>query len=234
MTSNEEGNIPTFEQRSFKCPHCGDRAVMKWRTVLLDTQPSWDISQIYQQMRNNNNVGLDQFHGVEIPQRMETGNWKCAVCDGCQLVSLWKDTEMVWPNASLAPKASTDMHEEVAKVFNEAREVVRASPRAAAALLRLAIEMLCGELGYKEGSLKKKIEDLVADHGISKDSERAFSIIRNVANHQVHPGTINLEDDPELAYGLFELTNFVIYEVVTKPKKVDEIESKAQSQQDGS
>lgn len=227
MIGNENSIAPAFEQGSFVCPHCGVRANMKWRSVLLDVQSSQSRAEIYRQIDQNRSTKSHPLYGIDIAQQMESDNWKGAVCDGCDLVSLWRNGEMVWPNISMAPKASADMPEDIVKVFNEAREIVHASPRAAAALLRLVIQMLCRHFGHEKKTLEKSIESLVSERGISEDSKRAFRIIRNVGNDQVHAGIIDLNDNLDLAYGLFKLANLVVQEMVTRSKFVDEIEALA-------
>jgi len=49
---------------------------------------------------------------------------------------------MVFPNRITVELAHIDMPEEVKEIYNEAREVSNISPRAAAALLRVALEKL--------------------------------------------------------------------------------------------
>lgn len=53
---------------------------------------------------------------------------------------------MIFPSGSNIPMPHTDMPESVKEIYNEAREIASNSPRAAAALLRLALEKLTEEL----------------------------------------------------------------------------------------
>ena len=49
---------------------------------------------------------------------------------------------MIFPSGSTIPMAHTDMPESVKEIYDEAREIAGQSPRAAAALLRLALEKI--------------------------------------------------------------------------------------------
>jgi hypothetical protein len=47
-----------------------------------------------------------------------------------------------------------------------------------------------------------------------------------IGNEAVHPGQIDLNDDPSIAQTLFELVNMVVDEMISKPKKIKEMYEK--------
>lgn len=62
------------------------------------------------------------------------------------------DDEYVYPEI-IGIEANADMPEAVKALYNEAAIIYNKSPRAACALLRLAVERLCNELG-ETGSIR--------------------------------------------------------------------------------
>lgn len=42
----------------------------------------------------------------------------------------------------------------------------------------------------------------------------------------MHPGTIDLNDDPETAISLFRFFNLIVEKMISEPKHVDEVYSK--------
>ncbi len=132
---------------------------------------------------------------------------------------------MIYPTGSIAPLPSEDMPEDVKADFNEARAIVQASPRAAAALLRLALQKLTIHLGGKGKNLNEDIKNLVKK-GLPPKVERALDVVRVIGNNAVHPGKIDLRDDLDTAILLFELLNMIVDTMITQPRRVDEIYNK--------
>lgn len=114
------------------------------------------------------------------------------------------------------------MPEEIKIDFEEARQVFGSSPRAAAALLRLCVQKLCQVLLGKEGDIHKQIGELV-DKGLPARVLKAFDTIRIFGNESVHPGTVNLNDTPEVALALFSLLNMAVRHCITEEKELEAI-----------
>lgn len=106
--------------------------------------------------------------------------------------------------------------------FEEARSIVNASPRGAAALMRLVIQKLCAHLGEKGKSIDDEIGSLVAK-GLSPLIQRALDVVRVVGNESVHPGTIDMRDDRETALRLFELVNLIADQMISQPNVVKKL-----------
>ncbi len=117
------------------------------------------------------------------------------------------------------------MPDEIKEDFKEARQVFPTSPRSSAALLRLVIQKLCKHLGYSGENINDDIRKMVAN-GLDTLIQQAFDAVRVIGNESVHPGQIDLRDDPNTALQLFNLINFIIVEMITKPRRVQEIYSK--------
>jgi predicted naringenin-chalcone synthase len=117
------------------------------------------------------------------------------------------------------------MPEEVQKDFEEARTIVMQSPRGACALLRLAVQKLCSELGESGTNINDDIAALV-QKGLSVEVQQALDSLRVIGNNAVHPGEMDLTDDTETASALFELLNFIVEDRISQPKKREEIFAK--------
>ena len=83
-------------------------------------------------------------------------------CAHCGDPSVWVRDELIYPAyASATPLPHEDMPQDVAADFNEARAIVGRSPRGASALLRLALQKLCKDLGEPGKNINDDIGSLV-------------------------------------------------------------------------
>lgn len=58
--------------------------------------------------------------------------------------------------------------------------------------------------------------------GLSADVQKALDIVRIVGNESVHPGTIDIRDDPETAIRLIQLVNIIAQQMISNPKAINE------------
>lgn len=123
---------------------------------------------------------------------------------------------MVFPLVVLAPAPNPDLPNEIAVDFEEARNVAPRSSRAAAALLRLCVQKLCIHLGEPGDNINSDIANLVGK-GLPAKIQQALDIVRVIGNNAVHPGQIDLRDDSETAYQLFNLVNLIADVMITQP-----------------
>jgi hypothetical protein len=188
---------PCSKGDGFSCPHCGVWAHQLWYSGL-----GW---------RAGATIGIT-----------ESGRLEISVCEKCQGYALWVDEKMVYPNSSVAPLPSEDIPKNVKDDFLEARNIVNSSPRAAAALLRLAIQKLMPHLGKTKGKIDDDIADLVKD-GMPATIQKALDTVRVIGNNAVHPGEIDLKDDTETAVALFGLVNMIVDAMITQPKEVEQL-----------
>lgn len=225
MTNNENTNAPSFNMETFTCPHCQAIAAMKWNLVLVDTRYDLSKAQLDDMLEDNLRRRRHPLNEIHLFEPLEKGLWQCATCSGCKKISLWRNGFIEWPNFGTAPAAHEDMPKNIAEVFDEARKIAKVSPCAASALLRLVVERICDHFECSDGSLWKRIEELMEKEGCSVRARRAAHILREVGNDQVHAGTINLNENPYLADGLFKLANLVIEETIAKEKLLNTMEN---------
>jgi len=127
---------------------------------------------------------------------------------------------MVHPQIITAPLPNPDLSDDVRRDFEEARAILSLSPRGAAALLRLAIQKICTELGESGTNINQDIGSLVKK-GLPLKVQQALDTVRVVGNNAVHPGQVDLRDNEETARQLFGLVNLVADVMVSQPKHVD-------------
>ena len=126
-----------------------------------------------------------------------------------------------------------DMPEEIRLDFEEARSIIDLSPRGAAALLRLAVQKLCKNLGEQGDDINKDIGSLVAK-GLPVQMQRALDAVRVIGNESVHPGKLDLKDDHDIAEHLLELVNMIVEDRITRPKQLEALYARLpQSKRDG-
>jgi hypothetical protein len=114
------------------------------------------------------------------------------------------------------------MPADVRETYEEARQVQPTSTRSAAALLRLSIQQLMPHLGQKGKDLNADIGKLV-ENGLPPMIQQSLDSVRVIGNNAVHPGEINLNDNPEVASILFRLVNLIVEKMIKEPRELKEI-----------
>mgnify|MGYP003336189841 FL=1 len=132
---------------------------------------------------------------------------------------------MIVPEEAPVPPPHPDTPQSVLQEYQEARSIFARSPRAAAALLRLAIQKLMIELGEKGENINSDIKSLV-DKGLPVQVQQAFDYCRVIGNNAVHPGEIDLNDVPEMSQHLFDMINFLVEDRITRPKQISDLYEK--------
>ncbi len=177
---------------------------------------------------------IEQFHcllcGVYAKQNWHTlknhynhyTNFTYSTCVHCNKSCYWYKEKMVVPSEAPVAPPHQDLPESCLSEYNEARDIVSKSPRAAAALLRLAVQKLMVELGEKGKNINNDIGSLVAK-GLPVEVQQALDYCRVIGNNGVHPGEIELNDNPEITNSLFEMINFIVEDRISRPKKVADL-----------
>lgn len=142
-------------------------------------------------------------------------------CVCCEKQSVWVQGKMLFPDSREVSMPNEDLSDGIKADYLEAASVLQKSPRASAALLRLALQKLCRQLGGKGDWLQKDI-DILAEKGISSAVIQAMDSVRIIGNEALHPGQIDLRDDHATAETLFKLINFIAEKMLTEPQKLQE------------
>lgn len=189
---------PNKELKSFTCPHCHTIAQMLSHTHYFSDD-------------------IERFPDDDLLIVNIVTICKCANC-GKKI--LWVNDDYAYPD--LQPiESNVDMPDSVRQLYEEAGLIYTKSPRAACALLRLAIDRLCNELGEIDRDINKNIAALVK-RGLSVDVQQALDIVRVVGNKAVHPGQIAFDvDSVETAETLFTLINIIVNRLISEPKRIE-------------
>jgi hypothetical protein len=179
---------------AFNCPHCNAFANQKWYPSIVRVS-----------------AGTNTIEGFNI-----------SLCTHCKKPSYWFNDSMIYPNKVIAPLPNIDLSDDIKKDFEEARQIANLSPKGAAALLRLVIQKLCVQLGEPGKDINKDIGSLVKK-GLPSAVQKALDIVRVIGNESVHPGQIDLNDDPAITSKLFELVNLIAAKMITEPKEIDKL-----------
>ena len=143
-------------------------------------------------------------------------------CSHCSEWVLWKNARILDPEASVAPICHPDTPADVRRDYDEASSVLGVSPRSAAALLRLAVQKLCKVLGGDGENINDDVAKLVKK-GLPDQVQKSLDIVRVIGNEQVHPGQLDVRDNPEIAIQLFELINFITEDQISRPARIQEL-----------
>lgn len=183
---------PTDQAKQFHCIHCGVYAKQNWSVLTFGYHSG-----------NQSPITFCQ-------------------CVHCRGLSYWYEARMIIPAEAPVAPPHPDMPASVIGEYQEARSIFARSPRAAVALLRLAVQKLMPELGEKGDNINADIKSLVAK-GLPVQVQQAFDFCRVVGNNAVHPGEINLNDTPEMGQHLFNMINVIVEDRITRPKQIAEL-----------
>jgi hypothetical protein len=155
----------------------------------------------------------------------QVDNLHLSVCYNCKKIAVWVHDRLLFPIVKAGAQPNPDLPNDIVRDFEEAREIVNASPRGAAALLRLCIQKLCKHLGEGGKNIDDDIASLVKK-GLDPLIQQSLDIVRVIGNEAVHPGVIDLKDDRDIAVRLFDLVNAIAAQMISHPKTVREMYAK--------
>lgn len=190
MTQLDEDRTPHLLRDAFDCPSCQAYARQIWGDAYMHTNRSLPLT-----------------------------DWRIATCTRCDNITIWHNRELIFPLSMVGPLPHADMPPEVRDLYEEARTVSSLSRKSAAALLRLALQVLVDGLEPGSANINSKIGALV-QRGLHPQVQQAMDVLRVVGNNAVHPGQIDLDADDDLLPALFVMLNLIVEQVVARPKHV--------------
>ena len=188
---------PTYDHPQFNCPYCNVFAKQRWAYI--------------------NTRSRDGRSSSVHPVCIKNATVEVSTCVHCINPTFWLEEKIIYPPMHTAPPANNDLPDSVKVVYDEASAIANQSPRAACALLRLAIEILLKELD-ETGSINDGIQNLVKK-GLDVRVQQSLDIVRVTGNNAVHPGEI-VFDDTTNVHTLFQLINIIADVLITQPKQI--------------
>lgn len=188
---------PEYQKSAFHCAHCDVYAAQLWE---FDCETDYGY--------------IDQ-DGELRSESKTVGTF--SLCSHCDQLTFWVSNKIAYPTTRTCSPPNSDLPDEVREVYEEAANVANQSPRAACALLRLAIEMLLKHLG-ETGSINESIGNLVRKE-LDEQIQQSLDIVRVTGNEAVHPGVIDFSDETDVAV-LFELINVIAESLISLPKQI--------------
>ncbi|EKS3202358.1 DUF4145 domain-containing protein [Campylobacter jejuni] len=209
---------PCFKGVAFNCPHCGVYSRMEWDGFY-----------------NRYNNRIKQVEGYSFSE---------STCYHCERSVIWylkdENPKIFFPREVAIPPEE-NMPENVKEIYEEASLVLGDSPRASCALLRLALQELMKYLkeniqiynGLKNRNINEDIKEIINIGNFYQEQkeslEEAMNSIRLIGNKASHPSELDINDNSEIANILFEMINFIVGEIITKPKEREERLNKLKS-----
>jgi hypothetical protein len=242
-----ESRRPSISGTAFECPHCGAFTTQEWYDLYIskiseDTKVPF-VPDDSTRVRIEADKELDDDKRKELVLFVESAKAGLVValedketqylrkklfslflskCFNCEKYSVWLKDRLIFPDERDGAQPLPEMPDKIRIDFDEARSIVNASPRGAAALLRLAIQKLCIHLGEKGETLDKDIASLVSK-GLNPTVQKSLDIVRVIGNEAVHPGVLDIKDDRQAATTLLDLVNLITEQMITNPRKVEEM-----------
>ncbi|ESZ51000.1 DUF4145 domain-containing protein [Mesorhizobium sp. RSR565B] len=192
---------PEFNGKKFKCPRCSVVAAQIWTGVFKKNAKK----------TINGYVAMDAM----------ITDLGLSTCDACSAKCLWFEGQLVYPSQAIAHQVPEDLPAEVRKDFEEAAAIASASPRAAAALLRMCIEGLCKTVAGKD-----TFEDAIVElerQGIPTPVTVAMDVVRLTGNEALHGGRLYGSDDAKTVSTLFRLASLIVSWAITERKELQEL-----------
>lgn len=198
---------PEYRKKEFNCAHCKVFAHQTW------------ISNLRGELVNVMTLNSPNNPSEELSP---PGLFAASKCARCNKWSIWIEESLVYPVQIIVEDPNDDMPDEVKKLYRESAQVLSISPRAAAALLRLGLQILLGAVGGDGKNINDDIKKIVA-LGVELETQKALDILRVFGNSGAHPGEIKLDEDPGLVHKMYGLMNYVTDRLITWNNQINEL-----------
>jgi hypothetical protein len=211
---------PSISEKAFNCPYCEVLAIQDWYALGAKQKDKSNLIKVPDSFSYIFGSPFPTDGGI--PYNTYIQNLNISKCSNCEKFSVWVHKSLVFPANREGPVPNEYLSEDIRRDFDEARSIVNNSPRGAAALLRLCIQKLCVSLGASGKSINDDIASLV-EKGLNKRIQQALDVVRVIGNEAVHPGEMDIRDDHDTVFQLFELINLIAEQMLSQPDKIQKL-----------
>jgi Domain of unknown function (DUF4145) len=237
---------PSIDQLAFSCPHCHALARQFWFSVHADPLKADEKPVV----ANGETVAALMFGDAEEGERERKVKWAermasgrpfldvhrefrnrdvqnvwISYCFNCNEICLWVVDQLVWPRSATDPEPKLHASPDVRRENEEASQILDASPRGAAAFLRLAIEKLCKELGDSEESPRPETAPLFQEE-VDARVQKVLEAMRIIESNAVPPDHVGVEDTRATAETLSGLINLICEKMIIEPRHLQALYAK--------
>jgi hypothetical protein len=237
---------PTIDQLAFNCPHCDALARQFWFSVHADPleadeKPLVATAETLKTLTFGNDEEAQRDRKLKWVEQMASGrpflevhrefrsrdvqNVSISYCFNCNEMCLWVYDQLIWPRREGFPEPKLHAPPNVRRESEEASQTLEASPRGAAALLRIAIEKLCKELGVSGENLKDDMAFFVRED-VDARVQRVLDAAQIIESNAMRPGQIGLGEDRATAETLSGLVNLICEKMIMEPRHLQEVYTK--------
>ncbi|WP_226619741.1 DUF4145 domain-containing protein [Cytobacillus firmus] len=217
--------FPALGLRSFSCPRCGVYCPQKLYIInYAQNGISKTLIAFEEDAKNYRSIRFREEPGKPRKENIRDWDFYVTICSECEKYAIWENQKMLFPVKTDLPDPADDMPENIKKIYIEAAQVFKHSPRSSSALLRLAIETLIPQLPDYQIT-KKRLVDMIGElvaQGIPAHIQKALDSIRLYGNQGIHTAEIVEEDNGEIGTFLFALINRIVKELISDKKAIDE------------
>ncbi|MBN1303340.1 MAG: hypothetical protein JXA13_02820 [Anaerolineales bacterium] len=243
-----KSNPPSIHAQAFDCPHCHVYTTQTWFDVFIhkreDNEPPvipdkaardrikkdqklpQDVKGRYLEWFDQMDTGLVFFNKrkSDYPD-FSADNIHLSQCYHCQEISVWVHGNLLFPYQKTGDDPNPDLPTEIRQEFDEARAILRESPRAAAALLRGCIRGLSLPLGGKGIDSGQDAAGLEGKglEGLAPRLREALDSLRVTGQNALPPGLIDPDDNRDTAVQLLVLLNTIADQIISHPRQVEAI-----------
>jgi len=207
--NGEKHYSPQLALGQYHCLHCGVFSKQYWAHI--GAEHHWGNDSIIRHATH-----FQEYLPVE---------WRMSNCEHCGQKTIWFNDKIIYPKKMIVESPNDDLSADIKSDYVEAAVIYNDSVRASAALLRLALQKLCKQLGEKGENINDDIGNLVKK-GLNPQIQKSLDILRITGNNAVHPGEIHVEEDSALVLKLFELINFIAEKMLSEPRDIDSFYSR--------
>ena len=237
---------PAIDQLSFSCPHCRALARQFWFSVhadplQADEKPFAANAETLKTLTLNDGDEHQRDRKLKWVERMASGrpflevhrefrsrdvqNASISYCFSCSEMGLWVGDQLVWPKGTTSLEPTLDASADVPEDSGKTSQTLDASPRGAAALLRVATEKLCKELGDSEQGPRPAITPLLQEE-VDARVLKVLEAMRVIESNAMPSDHVSVRDDRATAETLSGLVNLICEKIMIEPRQLQALYTK--------